>query len=158
VIQNAQNEAERAIMAARWRQAGFDIQETVLPAAQAQDGQARASFPDLMTTSTPAGESNIAVQGTAFIPGPQNRWNGGNRGAWSNPEYDRLAAAYTMTLDRNERIQQIAGMVAQFSEDLPAISINFNPGVTAFTASLRGPRTVGPSAVTTWNVHEWELS
>jgi peptide/nickel transport system substrate-binding protein len=157
VIQGAQNEAERDIMAARWRQVGFDIREAVLPAAQSQDGQARATFPDLMTTATPAGDSTVANQGTANIPRPENRWNGGNRGAWSNAEYDRLAAAYNMTLDRNERIQQIARMMALFTDEVPSIAISFNPGITAFTSSLRGPQTVGPNSTTTWNIHQWEL-
>jgi len=157
VIQNAQNEAEQAIMAARWRQVGFDVQQAVLPAAQAQDAQTRATFGAMFTTSAPVGESALATHGTAGTPRPENRWNGFNRSHWSNAEYDRLVDAYNTTFDRNERIQQIARMVAIFSEELPAISINFNPGITAHTAALRGPQVVGPDSAIAWNIQTWEL-
>lgn len=46
-------ENERAIMASNWRQAGFDVQEAVLPAAQTQDNQARASFPGMYSFRLP---------------------------------------------------------------------------------------------------------
>lgn len=40
-------------MASNWRQAGFDVQEAVLPAAQTQDNQARASFPGMYSFRLP---------------------------------------------------------------------------------------------------------
>jgi len=136
---------------------GFSIDQTLLPTAQAQDGQTRGTFPSLFISSTPAGDRMIAVQGSASNPRPENRWNGFNRGHWLNPEYDRLAEAYNTTLDRNQRIEQIAQMAALYSEELPGIGMNFNAGITALTSALRGPGTVGPEATVTWNVHMWEL-
>jgi ABC-type transport system substrate-binding protein len=97
------------------------------------------------------------VLGSAAIPRAENRWNGTNRSSWVNPEYDRLADAYNTTLDRPQRIQHIARMVAIFSEELPAIAVNFNPRITAFTSTVRGPATVGPDGDIAWNVHEWEV-
>ena len=131
--------------------------EAVLPAAQAQDGQVRAMFQALFTTGGPLGESALQNQGTAGIPRPENRWNGLNRSSWSNVEYDRLLDAYNSTLDRNERIQQIVRMASIFSDELPAIAINFNPGITAHVAALVGPQVVSPDSAATWNIHEWEL-
>jgi peptide/nickel transport system substrate-binding protein len=157
VIQSPQNEAEQSIMADGWRRIGFDIRQSVLPAAQAQDAQLRAQFPDMFTTGGPTGESVLPVLGTAGIPRAETRWNGTNRSGWTNTEYDRLVDAYNTTLDRDQRIQHIARMVAIFSEELPAIAVNFNPGITAFTSALKGPAQVGADGVTTWNIHEWEL-
>ncbi len=157
VIQNSQNEAEQSIMASVWRQAGFDIQEAVLPAAQAQDPQIRATFPSMFTTGGPLGENSLPNLGTAGTPRPENRWNGTNRSSWSNAEYDRLVDAFNTTLDRTERIHQIAQMVHIFSDELPAIAINFNPGITAYVAALHGPQVASPDSSTTWNVHTWEL-
>lgn len=157
VIQNAQNESEQAIMANVWRRVGFDVREAVLPAAQAQDGQTRAMFGALFTTGGNLGEGALVNLGTVGTPRPENRWNGTNRGSWSNTEYDRLVDAYNTTLDRSMRIQQIARMTAIFSDELPAIAINFNPGITAHVAALRGPHVVAPEVAPTWNIHEWEL-
>jgi len=157
VIQNAQNEAEQAIMAAVWRQVGFDVREAVLPAAQALDGQARANFPGLFTSAGPPGDMVLPNFGSAGIPRPETRWNGANRGSWVNAEYDRLVDAYNVTLDRNDRIPQIARMVAIFSDELPSIALNFNPWITAHVASLKGPMMTTPESPATWNIHEWEL-
>jgi len=157
VIQNAQNESEQAIMASVWRRVGFDAREAVLPAAQAQDGQVRAMFQGLFTTGGNLGEGALQNLGTAGTPRVENRWNGTNRGSWTNAEYDRLVDAYNTTLDRSMQIQQIARMAAIFSDELPAIAINFNPGITAHVAALTGPQVVAPDTSPTWNVHEWEL-
>src|SRR5207247_2179625 len=63
----AQNEAEMAVVAAGWRKVGFEINEAVMPAAQAQDGLARTVFPGLSIISIPQGDEALAAQGTAGI-------------------------------------------------------------------------------------------
>jgi peptide/nickel transport system substrate-binding protein len=157
VIQNAQNEAEQAIMAAVWRQVGFDFREAVFPAAQALDGQVRSTFPGLFTSASPPGDAVLPNFSTAGTPRPENRWNGFNRSSWSNAEFDRLIDAYNTTLDRNDRIPQVARLVAILSDELPLISLNFNPWITAHVAALSGPQVVSPESSATWNIHEWEL-
>lgn len=153
VIAQAQNEAEMSIMAAMWRSAGFDIREGILPAAQAQSGQTRASFPGLFTSGGGSGESLLANLSTAGIPRPDNRWTGSNRGAWSNPDYDRLFESFNTTLDRRERNRQVVEMMKVFTADLGAFSLYFQPSITAHVAALRGPTVSGSG----WDVHTWEF-
>jgi len=152
-------ENERSIMASGWRQAGFEVQEAALPAAQAQDGQARASYPGLYSFSTGLGEGALANFVTAATPRADNRWFGNNRGAWSNAEYDRLADAFNATLDRNQRIQQMADMTRLLSDELPAISLYYDLGAVAHLAAVKGPVPVGPdtSGLVTWNIVDWDL-
>ncbi|MBM2811129.1 MAG: hypothetical protein HW416_1888, partial [Chloroflexi bacterium] len=154
-----QYENERSIMAGQWRTAGFDIQEAVLPAAQAQDGQARASYPGYYSFSTGLGENALRNFTTASIPRPEVRWSGNNRGSWSNTEYDRMLDRFNATLDRDQRIQQIVEMTRLLSEELPAISLYYDLGAVAHVSALKGPGAIGPdtSGGMTWNVHEWEL-
>ena len=153
-------ENERSIMASVWRQAGFDVQEAVLPAAQAQDGQARASFPGLYSFSTGLGESALPNFTTALTPRPDNRWFGNNRGAWANADYDRLSDTFNSTLDRDQRIQQMAQMTRILSEELPTISLYYDLGIVAHLAAVRGPVPVGPdtSGLVAWNVVDWEMN
>src|SRR5262249_7737800 len=80
-----QQQKELAIMTEGWQRAGFDIQPKVLPAAAHPDGQSRASFPALYGASQSGEEKNFGVWTTRGIPTPANRWQGSNRGAWSNP-------------------------------------------------------------------------
>jgi peptide/nickel transport system substrate-binding protein len=154
-----QYENERSIMASVWRQAGFDVQEATLPAAQSQDGQARASFPGLYGFSTGIGTSVVPNFTTPSIPGPDTRWTGNNRGGWSNPEYDRIATTFNNTLDRNERIQILSQITKQISDELPAISLYYDLGAVAIVPGVQGPRPISPdtSGLISWNIPEWEL-
>ena len=152
------NETERSMIASSWRKAGFDVQEAVVPAAQAQDGQARASFPSMYSFSTGVGEPSLRNFTTAAIPRQENRWSGSNRGAWSSPEYDSLAEAFNVTLDRAERVRIIAQMTRLVSEELPAISLYYDLGTVVHTGGLKGPRAFSTDTTgsVSWNIYEWE--
>ncbi len=89
VIAGSQNERQSAIMADGWRRAEFEVREGAIPAAQATNGEVRATFTALSSVATGGGESGLNFLASAQIPTPANRWRGNNRGAWSNPEYDR---------------------------------------------------------------------
>ncbi len=150
------NEAEMSIMAAGWRQVGIEIQEAVLPAAQAQDNEIRSTFRGMYSNNTPPGEAGIVNHTSSRIPKPETRWNGSNRGGWSNPEYDRLADAFAVTLDRAERNRQVAEMVRIFTDDVAAISLFFRVQPWVYVAALKGiDREVAPEAFAAWNLHEW---
>jgi peptide/nickel transport system substrate-binding protein len=154
----AQFEFEMSVLAGTWRQAGFDFREAVNPAALAQDSQVRASFPSLFAASSSLGEPALVGYTTSGIPRPENRWTGGNRGGWSNAEFDRLAERFTATLDRTQRGLVIAEMTRVFNEDLPAITLYFQPSVFAYVSALRGPQLVAPDSAITWNIQEWDFS
>jgi peptide/nickel transport system substrate-binding protein len=151
------NEQEIAIMSATWRENGFEVQESVLPAAQAQNNQVRATYPGMFANNTGIGEAALLGQTSSAIPRAENRWSGANRGGWSNPEFDRLAQSLNTTLDRTERAQQAAQMVKLYTEDVGSISLFFRTQPWAHVAALRGPMLVAPESNVAWNVHEWEL-
>ncbi|MBM2809715.1 MAG: hypothetical protein HW416_474, partial [Chloroflexi bacterium] len=153
-----QYESERAIIASGWRDVGFDVSEATLPAAQAQDGQARASYPGLYAFSTGLGESALPNFQTNGIPRPENRWTGNNRGGWSNVDYDRLIDAYNNTLEKNARVDLMAKMMSQVTEQLPAFSLYYDLSAVPIANAVRGP---GPalydsSGLITWNVWQWD--
>jgi peptide/nickel transport system substrate-binding protein len=150
-------EAEMLILADTWRRAGFDIQESVLPAAQAQDSQVRATFRTMFTSSTNMGEPAMLNYVARAIPGPENRWSGGNRGGWASPQYDRLVELFNRTLDRGERIEQVASLLRIFTDELPAIPLFFRAQPMAHVPALRGPGVAAPESSMIWNVHEWEF-
>lgn len=152
-----QQEQEQAILASGWRQARFDMQELILPAAQAQDSQVRASFPSIFTFSSPQGDVALSRFIADLIPRSENRWTGNNRGGWSNPEFDRLSEAFTVALDPAERQRGIIQMAKIFTEELPGISLYFNAIPIAFVSELKGPQESVPEADWSWNVYEWEF-
>jgi peptide/nickel transport system substrate-binding protein len=153
----ADNEAEMAILASEWRKAGFDVRESPLPAALAQDGEARSTFTGMFVNNTGVGEPTLLGFTSSSISSAANRWRGNNRGGWVNTEYDRLLDAFTTTLDRNERGRQIAQMAYIFSDDVAAISLFFRTQPWAHVAALTGLRIAAPESSMAWNIYEWEF-
>jgi peptide/nickel transport system substrate-binding protein len=153
VIAQTQNETEMSLMAAGWRQAGYDVRESVMPAAQAQSGEARAQFPGLFTSGGGNGEVLLANMASIGIPKPENRWTGSNRGAWSNVEYDRLFEAFNTTLERPQRTRQLVEMMKIVTAELPVFALFFQPSIAAHVAALNGPEYTGAG----WDVHTWTL-
>ncbi len=155
VNQSAQSEAEMAIMAEGFRRAGFEFREVPVPQAQSRSGELRGSFPSLYTGGGSTGDGSLPSFVSTNIARPENRWVGNNRAGYNNPEFDRLVEAYNSTLERDKRNEHLAQAARLFSEDLPAISLYFNPGIVAFVSALEGPVPFGPQADVGWNVHEW---
>lgn len=85
------------------------------------------------------------------------RWLGRNRGGWSHPTFDRLWDAFNSTLDRAERIQQIAQMEKIISEQVPTVPHYYTPRMLVHVPTLRGP--VGrsaPDAMELVHVQAWD--
>jgi peptide/nickel transport system substrate-binding protein len=156
---SVQNEAERSIIAAGWRQAGFDVREATVPVAQAQDIQVRSTYPSLYNYGRGLGENNLPNFHSANVAGPENRWTGSNRGGWMDPEYDRLVDTLGATLDRDERIRLLVQVAQRMSDELPAIPLYYDLGAVVHTGALRGPGPVSPetTGLVSWNVHVWAL-
>jgi peptide/nickel transport system substrate-binding protein len=137
--QSAVNEAENAIHRERLKQIGLNTTTFVLTLSMMRDNQAVTTFAGIFATGRVGGEEGIADYSTTNIPRTENRWIGGNRGGWSNAEYDRLFDAYSTTLARPERIQHIAQMERLVSEEVPTIPLLYTPRMIAHVPSLRGP-------------------
>jgi peptide/nickel transport system substrate-binding protein len=149
---------EMTAMASGWRDAGFDVQDAVLPAALATDPAARITFPGLFSYSTPYGDLTLFVYTTDQIPRSENNWRGGNnRVGWSNAEYDRLSDAFERTLEPSQRATQMAQMAKLFTEDLAYIPLFFLNQASVWVSGLQGVASAPKSSDLLWNIHEWEL-
>ena len=151
-----QFETEMHVVADSWRKAGLEVTEAITPPALVQDGQTRATFSGVYIYGGGNWESALRGYGSAFVPSAENRWTGGNRGGWRNSDWDRLLVAYDTTLDHTQRGQVAAQLARLYSDELPAIAMEFDPDVNAYVKNLTGPRG-GPREATVWNIHEWEL-
>jgi peptide/nickel transport system substrate-binding protein len=150
-------EAENAILVEGFRRLGLNAHTYVLPVSMMRDNQAVTTFPALFPTGRTGGEDALNDYTTVSIPRAENRWLGGNRGGWTNPTYDRLWDAFNSTLDRNERIQQIAGMEKIVSEEVVATPIYYTPRMIAHVPTLRGPVSrAARDAMELVHVHAWE--
>jgi ABC-type transport system substrate-binding protein len=133
------------------------MQQAVLPAAQAQDNQLRATYPGLYVNNTNLGDAALLGEASSAIPRAENRWTGANRGGWSNSDYDRIVAQYNTTLDRTQRTQQAAEMVRIFTADVGAITLFMRTQPWAHVAGLTGMAVVAPESTMTWDIANWEF-
>ncbi len=149
------NEQENAVIVDSLRRSGIAATTNVIPAAQVRDAQARALIPGLSIRGF--GSKRIDYFTTDQIPRPDNRWQGDNRGGWSNAEFDRLYAAYSTTLERTERNHLVAQMERVLTTELPVIPHFFGVIVNARVAQLEGPvaRTTPEAGIGYFNIHEW---
>jgi len=152
------NESEMSIIAAGWRQAGFDVKEAVLPSALGQDNEARSTFTGIFVASTNVGEQTAVSYATAYLARPENRWAGLNRGGYSEPSYDVLVDSLGTTLDRQQRAQLLAQMGKIFTDDLPSIPVFFQPQPWVFVNELKGLRVAASETNMSWNMREWEFN
>jgi len=152
---------EPPVLAANWRQVGFDMAETPLSPTQIVDAQIRATQPTMYLNAASAAEvQQTAVYKGSEIMTAERGWRGENVPGWRNAEYDRLLDALYSTLDQNERVQQRAQMAKILSDELPSIVLTGNPNMHAYLASVKNvspttpPLTIGRF---TWNIEKWEL-
>ncbi|HEY3117340.1 MAG TPA: ABC transporter substrate-binding protein, partial [Chloroflexota bacterium] len=149
-------EKENRVYVDGLRRAGIDVSPQTL--GRLQDEQFRALLPALFTGGSSPDRFTYLSRGA--IPTPENRWQGTNRGGWENLDYDRFYQAFKSTLDRDQRIQQIAQMEKALTEDVGAIPHYFTLVPTAAGPGLRGPRMrQTPDAVAGQsNISSWEWS
>jgi peptide/nickel transport system substrate-binding protein len=139
------------------RKVGIPAEQYIIPRAQANDREVRSTFPSVSSTSnTGFPEEWYRDRRTDNIASASNRWTG-QRGGWSNAEYDRLEPLMKTTLDREQRegiIVQIAQLVA---DEVPLLPLYQNVEAKAHTADLTYPWLVAPDGTVGWNVHEWDM-
>jgi peptide/nickel transport system substrate-binding protein len=150
----AEREQLHAIMLNSWQRAGIAAQPMIMSAALERDQQARATFPGVLVHSIGLGEASSASSlASEEIATPANRWNGSNRGGWTNPEYELLWERFNTTLNRPEQVQAFVQMMKLQSEQLPNYPLSNFLTVTAHVSALKGPQGDSPN----WNIHTWEL-
>jgi peptide/nickel transport system substrate-binding protein len=153
-----QSAKTRAIQAAVWRQAGFEVEEAAYTPQELQDGQAVATFRSMRDSGSPPGIQGMGLFTSSTIPTPDNRWVGGNRTGWSSSDYDRAYNRVQSTLDATERGQFIVQAARVFTEQLPGASLYFQPWVVLLPSAIRGMNQRAPDADETWNIFQWEMT
>ena len=152
-LAGATNERDSVILVDTFRRLGIDASSNVF-------GIQRASNEERVKSSGMFGGS------LGFLPDryhsreiarAENRWLGRNRFGFANAELDRIIDAHNASLDRNERIQNLAQMERVAMEQLPAIPTYYTAVVIAHAAALKGvlPNAV-PEAGEERGIWNWE--
>jgi peptide/nickel transport system substrate-binding protein len=147
----------QTVLAGGWRQAGFDVQEMVVPTAQWQDTQVKSTNPGLILSPSSSGADALNSMGSANVPRAENQWRGRAWDGYANPELDRLIAAFGTALDPADRTRVVVEFVKLYSSEVPAITLFFPIFPWVFASDVTGPRVRPSDSNIAWNVHTWEL-
>jgi peptide/nickel transport system substrate-binding protein len=148
-----QHQRTAAIVLDSVQRAGIDAQPFAMPNALERDQEARSTFPGALTHSIGAAETAVmSSMVSEQVSGPSNRWNGGNRGGWSNEAVDLLWERYNNTLSRTEQIDSFVQAMKVHSDHVPSLPLAYNLQVISHLAGLKGPE----GETSSWNIHEWE--
>jgi peptide/nickel transport system substrate-binding protein len=152
-------EQGQAIMTDYWRRFGFDVQPSLLPNVQVPAIE-RHTWPGIAGQSDGNDETGrLQRWSSPEVGSPANRWTGGNRSGYSNPEYDRIWDIFQRTLDRAQRDQIAIQLMKIVADDVAGYVTYNNFAVVSHVINLKGPEpetreTLAPN----WNIHEWEMS
>ena len=147
------NRTAGAIVLDSWKGAGIEGQPYVMPSVLLRDPESRSTFPGFLINGIGGAETSALASLTSDqISSPANRWNGQNRSAWSNPDFDLLAERYYSTLDRAEQIHAFVQVMKLHSEQIPHYPLHYNLQVVSHVAALKGPE----KSTVPFNIHEWE--
>jgi peptide/nickel transport system substrate-binding protein len=148
-----QFEKEAAIIGDNLKQIGVEYTSHAQTDAMRNQVEYQVAYPSLRSLG---GGTIDSMYGSRRVPTAENRFSGSNRGSWINAEYDRLLDAFTVTLDRSQRSQQLIDMAKVVSENLPAFSLYYNMAALARPPELHGVP-LGSNIGASWNVYQWEF-
>lgn len=152
----SKNESEAATYVDSLRRTGVAVTQRVLPAALVGNPEQRAIQPGMQVRGASGVEYGTYT--SEQISSPANRWQGDNRGGWSNPTYDRWFATFTTSLATADRIRSMAPMEKVFSEEVPVVFHYYGVEVNGHDVALRGPvaRPAPNTSGAFLYVHTWE--
>ena len=146
-------EQENSIIVDQLKQIGLDAPSKRFPSGGSREDRARQ--PGMHT----GGSNLITAYHSDNIPGPANRWSGGNRGNYANPELDRLIDRYLLEVDPQEILRLTIQSEKLVSSELPGIFLYWHSRAWAHVAKLKGPKirlSMNAAGSPLRNIHEWE--
>ncbi|HZT07132.1 MAG TPA: peptide ABC transporter substrate-binding protein [Chloroflexota bacterium] len=154
--EETQNQKEVQIIADAWKAVGINPSVEIVPKAKQNDQEYRAKYPGIGFSATSIQADWLSKWQTELIASEANRWRGGNRGAYSRPEFDAMYRQYITTVDPVERQAVLVALVKFASEDVTYLPLYYQIDVHAIRAGLKGvePRWPGQPGMA-FNAYQW---
>jgi peptide/nickel transport system substrate-binding protein len=132
--------AQKALFPIRddWQQVGVKVDAHVIPPQQYNDGEYRASRPGFELSRHSA--SVVALQNylSRTIPSAENRYTGGNKPHYYNPEMDALVEQLQVAIPRAQRVELLRQILRHASEQAVNLYLYYDVGPTLLSSRVRG--------------------
>jgi peptide/nickel transport system substrate-binding protein len=140
------------------REAGIAAEPFIIPNARRSDREYDATFPGLRLERQPNDSRGVFRYHSREARLPENRFNGGNRSRYMNPELDALIDRYMTTLAAGERAPVLGSILHHMTDQVTVIGVHYNAEPVIVASRLEGvkPRGAGESTEA-WNAHEWNV-
>jgi ABC-type transport system substrate-binding protein len=146
-------EQENSIIVDQLKRFGFDAQSKMFPSGGSREDRAR--LPGMIAV----GSNLVSSYHTDHIPGPANRYSGGNRGNYSSAELARVIDMQLTEVSPEERLKLIIQGEKLVSSDVPGLFLYWHSRAWAHVAKLKGPKirqSLENPGSPLRNIHEWE--
>jgi len=152
------HEAGVITIAENLKRIGVTSEPYLIPQIQRDDRAFNAQFPGVRLWRQSNSLLDMDRLHSREAAVAENRFSGGNRSRYSNPEFDALIDSYMVTISAPDRLPQLARLVHHMTDQLNVMGLWFNTEPIVVGKRLRN---VGNKKVTggyqAWNAHEWEV-
>lgn len=145
-------------LADSWKRIGIGATPAVTPEQLRRDAEYLATYPAFELTRR--GNYRWSLDRVLLsneAPLPENRFSGGNRGRYQNPELDRLIEQHDRAIAYAERVQRLGQIVRIVSSDVVLMGLFYDLDPTVATPGLENVTGKFERSTQAWNVHEWEV-
>jgi peptide/nickel transport system substrate-binding protein len=140
-----------------WRRIGLGAEPFLIPQAQRNDREFNSTYPGIRFWRLPNEPDDLRRYSSKDAPLPENRFAGGNRSRYMNPEYDALIERYMTTIPHVERTSILGDIVHHMTDQLTIMGLWYNTEPVMIGNRLVNVtvRDVGQTTEA-WNAHLWD--
>jgi peptide/nickel transport system substrate-binding protein len=152
------HEAGVFTIADSFKRVGIAAEPFLIPQAQRNDREFNSTYPGVRFWRLPNDLTSLDRYHTSNAPRPENRFAGGNRSRYMNPEFDGLIERYLTTIPPQERTGVLGQIVHHMTDQLTTMGLWYNVGTVMVANRIQGvvPKKTR-EATETWGVHQWEI-
>lgn len=140
------------------RRVGIATDPLIISQAQRLDREFNSTYPGLRVWRLPNDSDDLRRYHSSDAPRPENRFNGGNRSRYINPDFDAQIERYMTSIPLGERVPILGQIIHQMTDQLTVMGLWYNTEPVMIGSRVRNvtARDVG-SATEAWNAHEWDV-
>ena len=155
------DEQETAALAVNdaFRRVGISSSPLILTQLQRLDRELNSTYPGVRVWRLPNDTWTLDRYASPAAPLPQNRFNGGNRSRYMNPEFDALIDRYMTTIVERDRVAVLGQIVHHMTDQLNVLGLWYNTEPVPIASRLQNVAAsdVG-GATSAWNTHLWDVA
>lgn len=138
-------------VADNFRRVGIDATPFLIPQAQRDDREFNATFPGVRLWRQANDIWGLDRLESKNATLPENKFSGGNRSRYMNPEFDAMIDKYIVTVSERDRVPLLGQIVHFMTDNATMIDLWYDTRVTVMDSRLRN---VTNAAL---NAEQWDL-